>query len=119
MKISLSEKPTSLRDCLGVIEMLLRSEFGHDLWNVLTGLRGPDSRDRKLKYATTAVIRKAAFPGQPAGNLSVFKDDSTTYAARRIDLFLSEGDTNHFREHVTDAFDSLGLELFKKNEENK
>jgi len=116
-KISLSEKPESLRDCLDVIEMLLRSEFGHDLWNVLVALRGPDTRDRGLKYATTCVIRQHAFPGRPTEGLSVFKDDCKVYAKRRSEMFETREGLNHFREHIGDAFDSLDLKIGEVNEQ--
>ena len=117
MKTSLfNRKPETLREALDAVSSLLIDPvYGRDLWNVLTALRGPDSRSRRLKYATTCVIRKAAFPDEPTEGMSVFKTDSETYAARRIEMELLKLDTPHFREHIYDAFDSLGLETFKEN----
>ena len=46
MKTFPSNQPATLRGALDLIDMLLRTEYGADLWNVLTALRGPDSRDR-------------------------------------------------------------------------
>lgn len=34
----------------------------HTLWDILTGLRGPDNDDRDLKDETTAKIRRAVLP---------------------------------------------------------
>jgi hypothetical protein len=100
--------PKTLRGALDQIQdMLSGKSYSEDLWNVLVGLRGPDSRDRKLKSATTLVIRDAAFPKHPCSLLSFFGRD-------RKDLKQRE-DANHFREHVKDAFESLKLDLYHKN----
>lgn len=108
-------QPKNLRQALDYIqEMLDGKSYSMDLWNVLTALRGPDSRDRKIKYATTALIRSAAFPKRPCEDLSVFGDDAPHLAQRRRDI----RDLNHFREHVKDAFDSLGLDWEGVNGEN-
>src|SRR6202795_2723164 len=115
MKTFPSNQPADLRGALDLIVLLLRTEYGADLWNVLTALRGPDSRDRRLKYATTGVLRKAAFPGEPTEGLSVFKADRPEYAQRRRELFDEGLDTNHCREHVKDAFWSLGLDITRVN----
>jgi len=105
-------KPTNLREALDAIqEMLADSRYSEDLWNVLVALRGPDSRNRRLKYATTAIIRSVAFPKRPCSALSVFGTDSPKLARRRKKMFRSKADANHFREHVRDAFSSLDLEL--------
>ncbi len=100
------QKPKSLRAALDQIqEMLDGQNYSMDLWNILTALRGPDSRNKKLKYATTALIRSAAFPRRPCEDLSVFGDDAPHLVERRRVM----QDLNHFREHVKAAFDSLGL----------
>ena len=83
---------------------------------MLTALRGPDSRNRALKYATTCVIRKAAFPDEPTEGMSVFKTDRPEYAERRKEMFRDREDTNHFREHVSDAFTALDLFIDESNE---
>jgi hypothetical protein len=109
-------KPKNLRQALNQIsDMLLDRRYSEDLWSVLTALRGPDSRNKKLKYATTAVIRQAAFPKKPSALLSVYSADSEKLAKRRVGLFKSRADFNHFREHVQDAFSALGLSLDEVN----
>lgn len=105
-------RPKNLRQALDQIqEMLDGQKYSMDLWNVLTALRGPDSRDRKIKYATTALIRSAAFPKRPCEDLSVFGDDAPHLVERRREM----QDLNHFREHVKDAFDSLDLKWGEVN----
>jgi hypothetical protein len=112
--------PKTLRGALNQIQkMLSGTEYSEDLWNTLVALRGPDSRNRKIKSATTAVIRSTAFPKRPCDYLSIFGTDSRTLAARRRSLFTNREDTNHFREHTRDAFNSLGLALFEENVWNK
>ena len=108
--------PKTLRGALDQIQdMLSGKSYSEDLWNVLVGLRGPDSRDRKLKSATTLVIRDAAFPKHPCSLLSFFGRDRKDLAARRKKMFKQREDANHFREHVKDAFESLKLDLYHKN----
>ena len=112
--------PKTLRGALNQIQrMLSGTEYSEDLWNTLVALRGPDSRNRKLKSATTAVIRSAAFPKRPCDYLSVFGTDSKRLATRRRDMFRNKEDNNHFREHTRDAFASLNLSLFEENVWNK
>ena len=107
--------PKTLRGALNQIQRMLEAEYSGDLWDILVALRGPDSRNRKLKYATTAVIRQAAFPKRPCETRSIFGQDSKALAARRKAMFKKKADHNHFREHVRDSFDSLGLKLFEPN----
>jgi hypothetical protein len=109
-------KPKNLRQALNQIsDMLSDRRYSEDLWSILTALRGPDSRNKKLKYATTAVIRQAAFPKKPSALLSVYSTDSEKLAKRRVELFTNRADFNHFREHVQDAFNALGLSLDEVN----
>lgn|ERR1019366_2406285 len=106
----------TLRGALNQIQdMLSGKPYSEDLWNVLTGLRGPDSRDRKLKSATTVVIRDAAFPKHPCSLLSFFGRDRKDLVARRKKMYAKREDANHFREHVKDAFESLNLDLYDTN----
>jgi hypothetical protein len=102
-------RPKTLRDALDIIqELLLDERFSHDLWNVLTGLRGPDSRSISIKSATTCVIRKTAFPKEPTKGLSMFHEDTVPRASyRKTSSALIE--SPHFTEHACDAFASLGL----------
>ena len=106
-----------LRRALDTIQdMLDGKSFSAELWDILVALRGPDSRDRKIKSATTALIRTAAFPKQPCLERSVFAiRDSRIFAARRSSLISKKLDNNHFREHVVDAFAALGLKLGEIN----
>ena len=110
-------RPKTLRQALDLIQELLTDQpYSADLWDILVALRGPDSRDRKIKYATTAVIRQAAFPRRPCEDRSIFGRDSRVLTKRRQDLFRSHSDHNHFREHVRDAFEALGLNLLEEND---
>ena len=112
----MSAPAKTLRGALDQIQAMLSGKpYSEDLWNVLVGLRGPDSRDRKLKSATTLVIRDAAFPTHPCSLLSFFGKDRKDLAARRKKMFAKKEDANHFREHVRDAFESLGLNLYNTN----
>jgi hypothetical protein len=108
--------PSTLRGALRAIEkMLTKQPYSESLWSILTCLRGPDSRNRKLKFATTTVIRSAAFPSRPCETLSYFGTDTSKKAVRRKKMFKNKEDLNHFRQHVEAAFDSLGLKLFEEN----
>ena len=107
--------PRTLRGALKAIEEMLTEEYSGALWDILTALRGPDSRDRKIKYATTALIRSAAFPSRPCEDRSVFGHDSKKLVKRRSSLFRQKKDYPHFREHISDAFKALGLKLFEVN----
>lgn len=106
----------TLRGALNQIErMLTRQPYSADLWDILVALRGPDSRNKKLKYATTAIIRQAAFPLRPCEDRSIFGTDTSQFAARRKAMFKNKEDNNHFREHCKDAFAALGLKNFEVN----
>lgn len=97
--------------------MLDGQSFSADLWDVLVALRGPDSRNRKLKNATTALIRSKAFPKQPCLERSVFAlKDTPELAQRRSRLFATKRDNNHFREHIKDAFAALNLQIGEVND---
>lgn len=105
-------RPKTLRQALDQIQLMLDGQpYSAQLWDVLVALRGPDSRNRKVKYATTALIRSAAFPKRPCESRSVFGEDSFLRTLRRRSLFAKREDANHFREHVRDAFKALGLKI--------
>ena len=106
-----------LRRALDTIQdMLDGKSYSAELWDILVALRGPDSRDRKIKSATTALIRTAAFPKQPCLERSVFAiKDTAELARRRRSLFATKHDNAHFREHVRDAFAALGLKISEVN----
>lgn len=102
----------NLREALDCIqEMLNNHTYSADLWDVLTALRGPDCRNHKLKMATTAVIRDAAFPKHPTSLLSFYGRDDHKSFVRRKKMFKDKENRPHFREHVASAFESLGLNL--------
>ncbi len=113
-------QPKTLREALDRIqEMLTKQPYSADLWDILSAIRGPDSRNRSLKRAATAVIRQAAFPKRPCEDRSIYGKDSKSLAVRRKRMFQQREDYNHFREHVRDAFKSLGLSLYEENVWNK
>jgi hypothetical protein len=108
--------PKTLRGALRQIEQLLtKQSYSADLWDILSAIRGPDSRNRRLKHATTTIIRSAAFPKRPCEERSFYGEDSAKRAEIRTRVFKSKGDQNHFRQHVEAAFTSLGLSLFEEN----
>ena|SRR5208282_2399179 len=108
--------PSTLRGALRAIEkMLTKQSYSADLWDILSAIRGPDSRVRKVKHATTTVIRSAAFPSRPCEERSFYSEDSAEKVEIRKKLFKNKEDLNHFRQHVEAAFDSLGLKLFEEN----
>jgi hypothetical protein len=108
--------PRTLRGALDQIQQLLTKQpYSANLWEVLSAIRGPDSRNKRLKHATTTIIRTAAFPKRPCEERSFYGDDSAKKAEIRKRLFKNKEDNNHFREHVRDAFSSLGLSLFEEN----
>jgi hypothetical protein len=108
--------PSTLRGALRAIEKMLSGQsYSASLWDILSAIRGPDSRDRKTKHSTTTVIRSAAFPSRPCEERSFYSDDSGEKVNRRKRLFKQKKDFNHFRQHVEAAFDALGLKLFEVN----
>jgi len=108
--------PKTLREALDQIqEMLSGKAYSAELWDVLVALRGPDSRNRKLKHATTAVIRSVAFPKRPCEDRSIFGKDDNRFARRRKNMFSKKSDYAHFREHIRDAFAALDLKLYEQN----
>ena len=108
--------PKTLRGALNQIQQLLTKQpYSADLWDILSAIRGPDSRNRKLKHATTTIIRSAAFPKRPCEERSFYGEDSAKRAEIRTRIFKSKGDQNHFRQHVVAAFASLQLNLYEVN----
>ncbi len=84
------------------------------LWNVLSALRGPDSKDRDLKSATTSVIRYTAFPlaakdatghGGPLYASMIPDSKEAVHVRAKHDRYYRD----HFNGHVQDAFRALGL----------
>ncbi len=106
------EEPKTLRQALDCIqEFLTNKPYSADLWDVLVALRGPDCRNHKLKMATTCVIRDAAFPNHPCEERSFYGTNTLEAQFRREQMFKHKHNRPHFREHVTTAFELLGLNL--------
>jgi len=108
--------PKTLRGALDHIQHLLTKQpYSADLWDILSAIRGPDSRNKTLKHATTTVIRSVAFPSRPCEERSFYSDDSEKKSEIRKRLFKNKEDFNHFRQHCEAAFDALDLKLFEEN----
>ena len=108
----------SVRDALDRIEQILLDEdeeTTHDVWDVLTALRGPDE-DRYDKTTTTAVIRGAAFPRLAKRNSRERDGFSFAYPGGweyRISnvVHFSMSPSRHFGSHIIRAARSLGLRM--------
>jgi hypothetical protein len=103
-----------LRSQLGQIDAWLQEDGGLRLWNVLTGLRGPDWTNDPVdhrKLATASVVRRVAFPecAQWGSNGAFYEKDCQSHVTTR--KYMNEDTTNpsHYREHAQMAFDALGL----------
>jgi hypothetical protein len=108
--------PKTLRGALNQIERMLRGRpYSGDLWDIMSCVRGPDSRNKRIKHATTTIIRSAAFPSRPCEERSFYGEDSAKRAEIRKRLFKNKEDFNHFRQHCEAAFDALDLKLFEEN----
>lgn len=97
----------------------LRTFFQHQneddrgkLWDILTGLRGPDDGNDDTKVATTAVIRYAFLGGDfPQPNGAIVEPDAEQSLKDRLPM----DDWSHFRNHAMRAFMALGLKWNKVN----
>jgi hypothetical protein len=108
--------PKTLRGALNQIERMLSGRpYSGDLWDIMSCVRGPDSRNKRIKHATTTIIRSAAFPSRPCEERSFYGEDSAKRAEIRKRLFKNKEDFNHFRQHCEAAFDALDLKLFEEN----
>jgi hypothetical protein len=108
--------PKTLRGDLNQIERMLSGRpYSGDLWDIMSCVRGPDSRNKRIKHATTTIIRSAAFPSRPCEERSFYGEDSAKRAEIRKRLFKNKEDFNHFRQHCEAAFDALDLKLFEEN----
>jgi hypothetical protein len=108
--------PKTLRGALQQIERMLdKQPYSADLWDILSAVRGPDSRKWGIKDATTTIIRSAAFPSHPCEERSFYGEDSAEKAETRKRLFKKKQDHRHFRTHVFDAFAALQLSLYELN----
>lgn len=101
---------SSVREMLDAIDTFFvtkNEQESEELWDVLTALRGPDSKeDRNLKPSTTVHIRIAAFPKFAAGlSNSHMADFVTTERLHNLDPF----SPSHFLQHIHYAIKALGL----------
>lgn len=92
------------------------------LWDILTGLRGPDQAGGVMvKSSTTGVIRQHALPKTftrdsfISNNRAVAGNDCGTYAERRR-LGKTESAGLHFVRHAERAFMGLGLNWVTNND---
>ena len=108
--------PKTLRGALQQIERMLdKQPYSADLWDILSAVRGPDSRKWGIKDATTTIIRSEAFPKHPCEERSFYGWDNKRKVTVRKRLFKNKEDSYHFRMHVEEAFNALGLKLFEEN----
>lgn len=80
-----------------------------EIWDILTGLRGPDNYDHDLKAATAGLIRKAVFGNIDLPTATVTEKDRPYHLARRL------GSSGHFSNHAENAFYALGLKWDEVN----
>lgn len=116
-----------VREILDKIQEFLLTEAidAHDLWAILTALRGPDEYDDHLgKMTGTIPVRAAAFPklakqaaenerhsGYNSVNGAMF-ETSETFMEDRIQTYRLVKRSEHLGDHVKQAFDALGMEYF-------
>jgi hypothetical protein len=90
-----------------------------------SALRGPDANHTDtdiVKYATTSVLRKFAFPktfsdrrGVVGDRLAVAEDDSSDKAIRRSGDSISPVAGVHFVSHICKAFKALDMVWSEEN----
>lgn len=87
------------------------------VWDVFSGLRGPDNNDKAAKEAITAPIRYAFLKLGGSGRVTKSFARPTVVSARDTDENRQKRDRNlfqrsqpkHFRRHAAKAFKALGL----------
>lgn len=111
-------KSLSFDEQRAVIGFFLKSGSGSQLWDLLTGLRGPDSPSerpnmsheeqaaaykgrRARKYNTVEIIREAAFFGVVGGAARYHEDTKVTVPPSK--------EWDHFDKHVARAAQTIGL----------
>lgn len=104
---------------LAALDIVLSSEdeeTAREVWCVLTALRGPDADDpvEDVKYATTAVIRTAAFPKTAERREAGYAQIGAIFAPlERVYKYPDDGPNiggeEHFRFHAEKAAGVLGL----------
>ena len=114
-------KPKTCDDMRKIVAEFLKTSSGaHQFWEIITGLRGPDSPSeldnmpsdvyakaydarRKRKAKTVEVIRGKAFFGVSSGSARVRHD--------RDYVVVPKKHQDHFDKHVVRAAEALGLEV--------
>jgi len=84
------------------------SDEKRNLWEIITGLRGPDfdDPDDKIKMATTAVIRYHTLGMAPSNsNGAIINPDEPAYVTMRKSMPVGP----HFQSHARRAFSALDL----------
>lgn len=125
------QRLNTVRGILNEIDRFLarNDDESKKLWEVLVALRGPDSDVDSDKYATTAIVRKTAFPkafSKPydwnaeitrqnlvASNGAFGAKDNERAVERRKQLELKG--YSHFTSHAKRAFYVLNLNWSEKN----
>lgn len=104
-----SESLHPVRRVLDQIEaVLMDPDHGKQLWDVLTALRGPDTKpftqeSYELKLRTTAIIRSRAFP-RVARNLSTFPHKFAHFSHCTNERIVARtDDPQHFVQHAIAA----------------
>jgi hypothetical protein len=105
------KKPLTLRQVLNVIDTVLAKgdSTSTSLWDVLTGLRGPDNNaDYSHKDTGTCHVRQIAFPkaAERAGSTYGYLHGAqySTYAGIQVPT-----DSGHFQDHLRQAMSALGV----------
>lgn len=117
----LNTLPTPVRSILSSINATL--EQGGDsariLWDILTGLRGPDDGSFDSKDATTSVIRGTVFSKQAmrqTGAAMLHPDEESDYHTKAR---VGRMNQTHFVQHAKNAFKALGLNWDSSNAPKK
>lgn len=118
-----------LGEFLGSEDYAIDGRDHHEIWCVITALRGPDVYFQSgelgfghndLKEATTAVIRhKLGINAHNRYGVAAWPDNQISVGIRRkFDAHFDCGDRGiwHFIEHAKAAFLALGLKWDKLNE---
>lgn len=100
-----------LREVLDTIDNILAKEdaVSHQLWDVLTALRGPDSANYDDKKNVTIPIRRAAFPITAStvfNDIADFGEENVAY--KEIDVTGAPASW-HFAHHGNNAAFVLGI----------
>lgn len=75
------------------------------VWSILVALRGPDSKNKALKEATTNVIRYHLF-GSTVVNGTTIRSNADSYTREQVRRNARQ---DHFVKHAKKAFEALGL----------